>query len=361
MAKHHKWFHVHKFIHNWRLIFTEEAFAIVLALVIFIAPASAATRFLNRSLLVTDTTPGATTSYKVSFEYATSSAVGSIDLQFCINPIPYMPCVVPAGLDVSGAVLSSQAGETGYSILSKTTNHIVLTRPPTVVTTLGTLSSYTLSGIKNPTNTDQSFSIRLRSHATTDATGPQIDFGSVKSQVTQGVTLETQVPPMLVFCIAEEVYDNCVGTNENFYTDMGQLDPTETLIARSQMAVGTNASGGFAITANGTPLAAGTNVISSPSVPTESRPGTNQFGINLVENTVPAVGANPEGTWANATAAVGYDTPNQYKYVSGDVIASSPNVSLMKKFTVSFILNSSPSLRAGVYTPTITYIASGRF
>jgi hypothetical protein len=90
-------------------------------------------------------------------------------------------------------------------------------------------------------------------------------------------------------------------------------------------------------------------------------PGTNQFGINLVENTVPAIGGNPEGTWANAIPSADYGIPNKYKFVSGDVVAYSPNVSLMRKFTVSYILNSSKDLRAGVYTTTITLIASGRF
>ncbi|RYE15684.1 MAG: hypothetical protein EOP51_26645 [Sphingobacteriales bacterium] len=127
------------------------------------------------------------------------------------------------------------------------------------------------------------------------------------------------------------------------------------------MAVGTNASGGFAITANGTPMSAGMNVIDSPTSPTESVQGTNQFGLNLVANDAPIVGSNPEGEWANAIPSPDYSLPNRYKYVSGDVVAYSPNVSLMKKFTVSYIVNSSKNLKAGVYSTTITYIASGRF
>jgi hypothetical protein len=201
----------------------------------------------------------------------------------------------------------------------------------------------------------------MQSFASSDATGSQVDFGSVKGQVTSDVTIQTQVPPMLVFCLAEEVNDNCAGTNENNYTDMGELSSNKTLTAQSQMAVGTNASGGFAITANGYPMSAGSSVIDSPSVPTESKPGTNQFGMNLVENNAPSIGKNPEGEWANAVASSDYSIANKYKYVPGDTVAFSPNVSLMKKFTVSYILNSNPNLRAGVYSTTVTYIASGRF
>jgi len=342
-------------------VWSEELVAFFLALFIFIAPASAAMRFQDRSLYINSSEPGATTSYTISFRYMSPQAIGSVDMLICNNPIPYETCVPPTGVDASNAVLASQTGEIGFSILSKTNNHIILTRTPGAITTGGTVSSYTFNNVKNSVDTSQAFAIRLQSHTSTDATGAQVDFGSVRSQIETGIVLETQVPPMLVFCLAQEVSDNCVSTNETYYSDMGDMSDTSTLTAQSQMAVGTNASGGFAITANGTAPAAGTNVIDSPTVPTPSTLGQNQFGINLVENSVPAVGGNPEGDWVNAVPAPGYNEPNKYKYTSGDVVAFSPNVSLMKKYTVSYILNSSKTLRAGVYTTTITYIASGQF
>ena len=356
----HRFIRLHRFIHSWRYLCTEEFFALFLALFVFAAPAMASTRFETRGLYMQSSLPGVTTSYTVSLHYVSPQQVGSVDMLFCEDPIPYMPCVVPPGLDVSNATLSSQAGEMGFSILFKTTNHIVLTRAPSVPTTVPP-STYTFTNVVNPSGTGQAFSIRMKSLSSTDGTGQQIDFGSVRGQVTPGITIETQVPPMLIFCAAQQVADDCVSTDDTYYHDMGQMHVNETLTAQSQMAVGTNASGGFVITANGAPMAAGTNVLASPTVPTYSNPGTDQFGINLVENTIPAIGGNPEGTWANAVPSADYGQTNKYKYVSGDVVAYSPNVSLMRKFTISYILNSSNSLRAGVYTTTINYIASGRF
>jgi hypothetical protein len=355
----HKLFRFHGFVYNWHHVFTEELIALVLVLFIFITPASAAMRFQERSLYMDSTLPGATASYTVSFRYMSPQAVGSVDMLFCVDPIPYHECVTPPGLNASNAMLSGQTGESNFGIVSKSTNHIVLSRTPGPITT--TNSSYKLDNIVNPTDTSQSFSIRLKSLGSIDGSGAQVDFGSVKGQVTDGVEISTQVPPMLIFCLAEEVYDNCSGTNDTFYTDMGNLSSNSTVTAQSQMAVGTNASGGFAITANGTPMSAATNVIDAPTSPTLSTPGKNQFGINLVENNTPSVGKNPEGDWANAIASPNYSVPNMYMYVPGDVVAYSPNVSLMKKFTVSYILNASPTLRAGVYTTTMTFIASGRF
>ena len=356
----HRVIRFHERHFTWHHAWYEQVLFIFLALFVIVSPVNASTRFQDRKLYMNSAVPGATTSYTISMRYMTPAAVGSVDMLFCLDPIPYMPCVTPPGLNVSGAVLSSQSGEMGYSISSRSTNHLVLSRTPTVISP-GAISSYTFDNVVNPTTTNPAFSIRLKSLASTDGTGPQIDFGSVRGQATDEIVLETQVPPMLIFCLAEQVADNCEGTNDNYYTDMGDLSSTSTLTAQSQMAVGTNASAGFVITANGTPPAAGTSVIDTPAIPTESRPGTNQFGINLVANNVPAVGNDPEGTWANAVPGFGYGEPNKYKYISGDVVAESANVSLMKKFTVSYIMNSRQDLRAGVYTTTITYVASGRF
>jgi len=352
-------FHANTFI-KWRHLWTPEVLSLLLAVFVFAMPASASTRLEDRGLYMQNNVPGNTTSYTISFRYMTPVPINSVDMLYCISPIPYEACVTPPGLDVSNAILSNQTGETGYTADVRSANHIVLSRTSGAFTG-NTLSSYKFDNIKNPTDINQSFSIRLRTHTSIDASGPQVDFGSVKGQVTEGINLVTQVPPMLMFCVAQQVEEDCTSTNDTYYTNMGQMETDSTLVALSQMSVGTNATGGFAITSVGTPLAAGTSVIDNIPAPTESKPGKDQFGINLVANNAPAIGSDPEGTWTNAAPTSDYSIPNQYKYVSGDVIAESPNVSLMKKFTVSYIVNASPSLRAGVYSTTITYIASGRF
>lgn len=358
---HHRVHRLHGAFFKFRTLFSEELIALLLVLFVFAVPAGASTRFENRSLFMHSTLPGATTSYTVSLNYMTPQPVGSLDMLFCVSPIPYDPCVTPPGLDVSNAVLSEQLGESGFSISAINANRIVLSRPPSMIMSNSATSSYTFQNIVNSTDQSESFSIRLKSHSSTDATGPQIDFGSVKGQVGEGIVLQTQVPPMLIFCAAEEVEYNCASTNGNYFTDMGALTSDGTLTAQSQMAVGTNATSGFAVTVNGSPMTAGTNVIDGIASPTDSRRGSNQFGINLVENNELNIGKDPEGEWANAVPSPDYSQPNKYKYVEGDVVAYSPNVSLMKKFTISYIVNASPSLRAGVYTTTINYIASGRF
>lgn len=337
-----------------------ETVALLLcSLFIFAGQASAVTRLINRSVLVYNPNPGATTKYQFSFTYNTvSQPVGSIDFLFCYDPIPTDPCVAPAGLDVSQVQLTDQSGETGFTLTKATPNHLIISRPSSAVG--NTLSTYTFTGVVNPT-LDKPFSIRLSDYSSSNASGTSIDIGSVVTGVNGGVSIAAQVPPMLYFCVAHQVSPDCTDEQGGNFTDMGTLSANKTLTATSQMAAGTNASGGYVITANGPTMEAGTNVINPLTAPTLSAPGNSQFGINLVSNSAPNIGGNPDGSYVNAVVAPGYDTPNKFKYQDGDIIASAPNVSLVRRFTVSYIVNVPPNLRAGVYTTTITYICTGKF
>lgn len=356
---HKRFAHLHARTFLWHHFTLELLFVIGLLVFVVVPSVYASKRLQERSLYMNSTDAGATTYYRLGFRYMSPDPVGSVELLFCIDPIPYHPCDIPPGLDVSAATLGLQTGETGFNITEQSSNRLLLSRP--ALGPIDPSSSYVFNNIINPTNSSEAFSIRIKTFSSLNGTGPQVDFGSVRGQITNGITIQTQVPPMLIFCLAQEVVDNCGGTNEIYETDMGEITPETTLTAYSQMAVGTNASAGFSIIAQGTPLSAGTNVIPGLEQPTLSQVGTNQFGINLVENTEPTIGINPEGDWANAVAAGDYSQPNHFKYVSGDEVAYSPNVSLMKKFTVSYIVNASRSLRPGVYTTTVNFIATGRF
>lgn len=82
-----------------------------------------------------------------------------------------------------------------------------------------------------------------------------------------------------------------------------------------------------------------------------------QFGMNLVANTSPVVqGANPsrqpvdDGTFAFGEAAPGYNTPNNYQYNAGDVIARSVTRGYGETdYTISYMLNVTPTTPAGLY------------
>jgi len=359
-----------------RLALAQVLVLVFCAFMIFESQASAVIRFNNRSLYINSSVPSATTSYKISFTYNNDSVytttVGSIDLLFCLDPIPsepitptnpvdHHPCVAPAGLDVSHATLSSQSGETGFSILSESSNHIVLTRTPGAVSE--TPSSYTFDNIVNPTDTTHSFAIRMSDYPSTDASGTLINLGSVISQVTNSIEIDTQVPPVLIFCVAGQVSPDCLQQLGGNFADLGDLFPETTADASSQMAVSTNATNGFVITANGPTIEAGTHVIPAMTTPTINAPGNNQFGINLRANTDPEpIGSDVQnGVATPAVVMPNYDTPNRYMYKDGDIVAEGSDVNLGTIFTVTYIVNVAPDLHAGIYSTTISYICSGRF
>lgn len=88
-------------------------------------------------------------------------------------------------------------------------------------------------------------------------------------------------------------------------------------------------------------------------------PGVEEFGMNLVDNSSPDIGANlsndPDGTFADGKIATGYDTPNQFKYAVGDIIAQSPgtlgNQGIGKtNYTISYIAKIKTITPAGFYT-----------
>ncbi len=90
-----------------------------------------------------------------------------------------------------------------------------------------------------------------------------------------------------------------------------------------------------------------------------SDPNTEEFGINVVDNTNPNIGANPfndpDNSFADGEAATGYNTPDQFKYVAGDTIARSPktagNPAIGKTaYTISYIAKRKPLTEAGLYT-----------
>ena len=332
-------------------------------------------RFEPRKLDISSNIPGATNvTYTVSLTYTTATTIGSLDMEFCMDPIPYDPCVAPAGLDVSGVntANTTQTGETYDTVTAVSSNHILLRRS-TPAPVGNTPSTYMFTGITNPTDTSHSFAVRLSDFDNT--TGPNlapdgsvtlnapgtVDVGSALSQVGDGILIETQVPPIMIFCINHTVAPDCSTSDGDAYTNLGTLDPTKPLTTTAQMAVETNAFNGYSVSVYGTTMTAGTHAIDPLATPTVSAPGNNQFGLNLRANTSPNLGADPDGPGSAAVISPAYDVPNEFAYNDGDVLVSAPGVSIGKRFTISYIVNSSPNIRAGVYTTTLTYFAIGNF
>jgi hypothetical protein len=306
---------------------------------------------VNSSLLLANTT------HTFSFTFPDNSLTGSIVFEYCTSPLAQVVCNRPTGLDVSQATLQSQVGETGFGIESQNANEITLSRPP--VSASNDAVQYVFNNVINPDLSAGTFYVRISTYSTSDGSGSSTDYGAVVSSTTNAVNVNTEVPPILDFCAGQNVTGNCVDTTGSFI-QFGNLSKVATSSGTSQLAAGTNASSGLVITANGPTMTSGNDTITALSLPTGSRAGTSQFGINLRANAVPSIGSDYTGSGVIVPTG-SYSIPNQFKFQSGDVIASSPGPSNFNTLTISYIVNISPSQTIGIYDTTITYICTASF
>lgn len=318
-----------------------------------------AARFQDRSMLIGSPNPSDVTFYQVAFTFPTVTTVGSVKLMFCDSPLPSLPCVVPPGLDITQATLAAQSGETGFSITQQTNDTIVLSRSPSVAG--NTVSSYRFDNMQNPSNPTERIYVRLSDYASTNATGAEIDFGSVVAQLTAPVEVYSQVPPILIFCVAETIQDDdCQDANGNF-ANYGELSSSQARSSTSELLARTNAQYGYSISVTGRTMTAGIHEIPASVLPTESAPGVGQFGFNLVANSQPNVGAAPVGPGTNAVTNADYAQANKYVFRDGDIIVSSTGVTPTRKFTASYIVNIPATQSPGIYSTTLSYLCLAGF
>lgn len=137
-------------------------------------------------------------------------------------------------------------------------------------------------------------------------------------------------------------------------SNLGILKPEATSTKTSIIRISNYLTGGYTVQVKGTPPKFGNHTLATPSSPTASTPGMEQFAINIAANTSPGVGSAPlqvpSGIATFGEVSDDYKTPNLFKYVSEDVVASSDEESGRTDYTISFIVNVSPATPAGHYS-----------
>lgn len=135
---------------------------------------------------------------------------------------------------------------------------------------------------------------------------------------------------------------------------LGELSTETTATKTITVRVNNYLTDGYALQIIGAPPKFGSHTLKTPSSPTASRPGTEQFAINAAANTAPSVGAGalqvPSGQTIFGAATDDYKMPNVFKYTEGDVVARSNAKSGRTDYTISMIVNIAPSTPAGHYT-----------
>jgi hypothetical protein len=318
-----------------------------------------ATGLNNRSLQLLNAAAGATNTYTISFTIANNVTIGSLGILLCSNdPIQDDICMPPTGLDVTNSQLSSQTGLTDFTSFVAAPNSLVLSRTPSLVTAPLTVT-LTFNNVLNPSSTG-SYYTRLAAYSSTNATGSTVAYGGLAFAITSNLQISSVVPPYLTFCSGIIITAFDCSTANGDYVDFGNLSSAHSSQAASQLLVATNAADGYVIQVYGTTMTSGNNIITAMTNDATSQPGTSQFGINLRNNTIPAIGDDPTGPGTGEPSAA-YNDSNHYQFVSNDVIGSSSAADDFRKYTVSYVVNTSSAQAPGVYASTLTYVCAGSF
>jgi hypothetical protein len=143
----------------------------------------------------------------------------------------------------------------------------------------------------------------------------------------------------------------------------GSFSAGAAAVATATFQVTNYTSYGYVVQALGTPPTKGNHTITAMTTTGPSQAGVEQFGINLVANTSPAsLGANPDhGLFGFGSAASNYGTANNYRFVSGETIASAPQSSGQTTYTISYIVNVNSLTPGGQYTGDQTILCTGTY
>lgn len=148
-------------------------------------------------------------------------------------------------------------------------------------------------------------------------------------------------------------------------TDLGGLSTGSATTTTATFSVKTYLASSYQVVTVSTPPKNNAYTMHALSSATASSPGTEQFGINLVANTSPTVGANavqvPSSSFSFGSAVAGYNTTNLFKYNQGDVIASSNKSSGETDYTISYLYNISVLTPGGFYSFNDILVATSTF
>lgn len=339
--------------------FATLALLIILG-VLFSVNIANAEKITNRSLTMSDSSAGKNNvTYLVALTRPDNGLIGSLELEICSNdPFPGFPCTIPVGLDFAASSIANQTGITDFTIhTSSTANKLIFTRTPSVEPN-GPIT-ITLNNVTNPSSIGSYF-VRIRTFISNDATGPATDQGGFAIAITTPLGINTEVPPYLLFCVAKDIPGLSCAAGVGNSVNLGELSFVQANAGYSQMLVGTNAGNGFNISVVGTPPTSGNNVINAINNIDNSQPGKDQFGINLVANSIPNIGQDPAGP-GTAIPVANYSNPNFYRFVNGETLVISNTVSNYRKFTVSYLVNRHKNTKPGIYNTVILYVALATF
>ena len=149
------------------------------------------------------------------------------------------------------------------------------------------------------------------------------------------------------------------GVTSNF----APFSPATPSTATATFSISNYTSFGYTVQVEGNTLTNGTYTLPAMASTGPATAGTEQFGMNLVANTSPSnVGSNPVyDIFGVGTVAANYATPNQFRYVSGETVATANKSSGKTTYTITYVANVDNLTPGGRYHTDQTIVVVGTY
>jgi len=366
----------------------------------------------ERQVKISSSTAGATgVSYEVSFKAATTSVLQGLVIEICDNsPIIGDTCTTPAGFSW-GAASNPQpsfngTAQTGWTGAVSAGKFTLTNAAGATSVAAGQLVSFTITTATNPSTSNTTFYGRMLSFATSAAAtgytattpGSSIDAGGTALSTADQITIQAKVQERLTFCIYTSAASaSCTGnttTNPVVLGDAnGVLSSTSPSISKTaKYNITTNASLGATIRAKGSTLTSGSFTIdpagAGSATGAQYAAGSEQFGLCTYRETGAGAGTSTglapttqydgeNGGTSTATSCSG-STAGQGAGFSNNGFYAFDTTTANSNFTstygvpiatktagdfstgiLTFLGGVSNTTEPGIYTSTLTFIATG--
>ena len=304
---------------------------------------ASAAELTGESASLSDPTISGTGNYTLTLAGVSATLIKCITVNFTTavagTTLPTGMVITPAAITPSGTI-----GAIGAWTESNPNAYTYQITNTTGVTPAGGAATVVLSGITNSSVANTTYYATVNTFSDATCTTP-VDVNGISTFVnTAGVQVSATVNPTLTFTV------------DSTTCNLGTLTAATTGKCSHTMTAASNATTGYAISyIPSATLTSGANTITANGgTALANATGGEQFGLNLVANTSPVIGAAASG--GTGAAAANYSTANSFAFdTAGATVATTSIASLLTTFTVSYIANIDAVTQAGAYTKTQTY------
>lgn len=147
--------------------------------------------------------------------------------------------------------------------------------------------------------------------------------------------------------------------------NFGALSTAATVSTTATFSVLNYTAYGYNVSVLGSPPNNGSHTLAAMSSTGPRVIGTEQFGINLKDNATPNVGAEPvqipSSTFSFGGPTANYGTADNFRFVTGEAVATAPKSSGQTDYTVSYIINTANTTPGGQYSGNQTFLCTGTY